>query len=78
MDEGRTPYKFWLSEFPLWYSGLRIWCGFCSGECSIPSLGQWVKDPALPQLWCRSKLWLGCNPWPRNFHMPRVQLKINK
>ena len=34
---------------------------------SIPSLVQWVKDPVLPQLW------LGFSPWPRNFHMPRVQ-----
>ena len=23
----------------------------------------------LPQLQCRSQLWLGFNPWPGNFHM---------
>ena len=23
---------------------------------SIPGLGQWVKDLALPQLWCRSQM----------------------
>ena len=31
---------------------------------SIPSPAQWVKDPALPQLWLRSQLWLGSDPWP--------------
>ena len=37
---------------------------------SIPGLAQWVKDPLLPQLWCRSQLWLGSNPWLGNsiFH----------
>ena len=29
----------------------------------IPGLAHWVKDPTLPQLWLRFKL------WPRNFHM---------
>ena len=36
-------------------------------------LVQWVKDLALPQLWCRWQLWLRFDPWPRNFHMPQVQ-----
>ena len=26
---------------------------------SIPSLDQWVKDPVLPQAWCRSQVKLG-------------------
>ena len=30
-------------------------------------VAQWVKDLALPQLWC------GFNPWPGNFHVLRVQ-----
>ena len=25
----------------------------------IPGLTQWVKDLALPELWCRLKMWLG-------------------
>ena len=28
----------------------------------IPSPAQWVKDPALPQLWCKSKLCLRSDP----------------
>ena len=26
---------------------------------SIPGITQWVKDPALRELWCRSQTWLG-------------------
>ena len=35
----------------------------------IPGGAQWVKDPALPQLWCTSKIQLRINAWPRHFHM---------
>ena len=30
-------------------------------------MAQWVKCPALPQLWHRSQVWLGFKPWPPNF-----------
>ena len=33
---------------------------------SILGPAQWVKDPALPQLWLRSQLRLRSDPWPRN------------
>ena len=39
-----------------------------AAEEQVPSVA-WctgLKDLALPQLW------LGFNPWPRNFHMPQV------
>ena len=36
---------------------------------------QQVKDPALPLLWLGLLLWCRFDPWPRNFHMPWVQLK---
>ena len=38
----------------------------------IPSPAQWVKDLALP------KLWLGLDPWLKNFHMPWVWPKKKK
>ena len=38
-------------------------------------MAEWVKDLELLQLWHRSKLWLGFDPWPRNFHVPWVQPK---
>ena len=44
-------------------------CHFCGGVGLIPGLPQWVEDLVLPQLW------LGFNPWPRNFHMLQMQPK---
>ena len=35
----------------------------------VPTVIQWVKDPALLQLWLRF------DPWPRNFHILQVWLK---
>ena len=32
----------------------------------MPSLAQWVKDPAVPQLQHRLQLWLRSDTWPRN------------
>ena len=46
-------------EFPPWY-------GF-------NGLSQWAKDLGLLQVWRRSQLQLGFDPWPGNFHMLWVQ-----
>ena len=37
---------------------------------STPDPAQWVKDPALLQLWHRSQLQLGFDSWSEDFHMP--------
>ena len=44
----------------------------------IPSLVQWVKDPALLQLWHRSQLQLKFDPWPQELPYAWVQPKQNK
>ena len=44
----------------------------------VPATVQWSKDLALPQLWCRAQLWLGFDPWPRNFNMLQLQTKKKK
>ena len=55
-----------------WVTDPACLCGIVG---SIPGPGEWVKDPALPQLWHCSKMWLGLDPWPRNFHRLQVQPK---
>ena len=49
-----------------WVNDLACLCG---GMGSIPGPEPWVKDPALPQLWCTSQLQLRFDPWSGNFHM---------
>ena len=34
---------------------------------------QWVKDPMLLKVWCRSQLQLRFDPWPWNLHMAQVE-----
>ena len=55
----------YYSEFPLWCNGIGG-ISAVQGHGLIPSLAQWVKDLALPQLGRRSQLQLGSDPWPRN------------
>ena len=60
----------------------QIWVNFLQEAVSnvikstglgVPAMAQRVKDLALPQLWGRSLLWFGFDPWPGNFHMLQVQ-----
>lgn len=47
-------------------------------ELGVSAAAQWVKDPALLQLWSRSQLQLRFDTWPENFHMPPVGPKKKK
>ena len=38
----------------MWLSGLGMGFCLCADVDWIPGLAQWVKDPALLWLWCRS------------------------
>ena len=42
-----------------WVNDLACLCGSTG---SFSGLVQWVKDPALLQLWCRSQMWLRTYP----------------
>ena len=57
-----------MMEFLLWRDGINGISGILErwDVGSIPSLAHWVKDQVLPQLWLRSRLLLGSDPWPRN------------
>lgn len=39
----------------------------------VPTVAQWVKDPALPRLWSRPAAVLGFSPWLGNFSMLRMR-----
>ena len=78
LSRGENPCLYknssWM-QFLLWHRGLMIWHLLCGGVGLIPGSAQWVMDLVLPQLWCRSKLQFGFDPWPRSFHMLLVWLK---
>ena len=70
-DEGR-------GEVPAMLKWVNDPACLCGSSGSIPGPGRWVKDPLVPQLWCRSQFRLGYDLWLRNFHMPWVWLKRKK
>ena len=52
-------------EFLLWHNRNGGSLGVL-GDRFHPKPAQWVKDPVSPQLWLRSQLRLGSDPWPGN------------
>ena len=59
-----------------WVKNLTV-AALAAAEVHAQSLA-WcsgLKVLELLQLQCRSQLWLGCNPWPRNFHIVGVAVK---
>ena len=66
--------KFRLPSMVQWVKNLTTVVPVAAGV-RVQSLG-WcsgLKDLVLPQLWFRLQLRLRFDPWPRNFHMQRVQ-----
>ena len=53
----RVPAVVQWDQRHLWSTGTQV-------QSPIPA--QWVKDPALLQLWLKSQLRLRSDPWPRN------------
>ena len=59
----RIYFKCWIWSFLCGTMGSKVsWK--CWDPGLTPGLAQWVKDPALLQLWLRSQLWLRFDPWP--------------
>ena len=58
-------FEFIGKEFLLRCKGMGGILG-ALGRNFDPGPAQWVKDPALPQLWLRARLWLGSDTWPGN------------
>ena len=69
----------WVNNLTAGYPAVVQWVNDLACLCGVSGLilspRQWVKDPALLQLWHRLQMWLGFCPWPRNFHLPWVQPK---
>ena len=79
---GFRQFNSWLSLKEVWYGVPAVvqWVKnptvaarvAAEARAQFPALHSGLKDPVLPQLWCRSQLRLGFNPLPGNFHMPRM------
>ena len=51
------------------------WVKNPTAAAPVPVEVQWVKGPGITtalQLWSRSQMYLGFNPWSSDFHMPCV------
>ena len=68
---------------------IKVWSSCCGATGQAAALDRWdtdlissptqsVKDLALPQLWPRSQLCLGSDPWPGNYMLRGSQKKEKK
>ena len=73
ISSSQQPYE----EVPLWPSGLMASLQHQDAG-SRPRPAQWVKDPQLPKLQCRSQLWLRSDTWPGNSICRRVTKEKKK
>ena len=54
-----------MREYLLWCNGMGN-ISAMPGQRFNPQTQEWVKESALPELWCRSQLWLRSELWPSN------------
>ena len=56
------------AEFPMWCNGIGGICGTSWMQVPSPAWHRGLRDPALPQLWHGSQLWLRSHPWAWECH----------
>ena len=66
-----------VQDFPLWFNGIGS-ASEAPGHRFDPWPCRWAKDPLWPQLWCRSQLRLGSDPWPRTPYLMGGQKRKRK
>ena len=78
LNEGTDSYLENWAVYLIFSILMALWSGYqencialkINHICGVPTVAWRVKALVLLQIWCRSWLWFGFDPWPGNFHMP--------